>query len=232
MTNTCDNDFGGWGATAIDTLSTAILFRKEDVVIQILRFVATIDFTVVTGGSRVQLFEVTIRHFGGLISAWDLLNGPYSDLATDKALRESLYSQMVKLGDALSCGFDTPSGVPRNWVDPAACKTDDGVSDTIAGAGTLILEFSRLSNITGNAKYAKLAKRAESYLLSPSPGHYEVWPGILGAWIGVQDGQLMSGKGSWGSLSDCEFEGGNGAMMLILTVRSSILRVLDQGLCL
>lgn len=80
VSNTCDDDFGGWGATAIDALSTAIMLEKADVVEQILHFIATIDFRVVKGGSSIQMFEVVIRHFGGLISAHDLLTGPFSHL--------------------------------------------------------------------------------------------------------------------------------------------------------
>ncbi|EME38345.1 glycoside hydrolase family 47 protein [Dothistroma septosporum NZE10] len=206
VSNTCDNDFGGWGATAIDALSTAIMMEKEEVIVQILRFVATIDFAKVEGGTKIQLFEVAIRHFGGMVSAYDLLTGPYAHLATDSGLRSSLYSQMVALGDALSCGFDTPSGVPRNWVDPAECRSDEGTSNTVAGAGTLILEFARLSDITGDTKYKRLARRAESYLLNPSPSDKEIFPGILGSFISVTSGELINVKGSWGSLADSFYE--------------------------
>ncbi|KAK4499413.1 hypothetical protein PRZ48_009927 [Zasmidium cellare] len=141
-----------------------------------------------------------------MLSAWDLLNGPYSHLAKDKELRQQLFDQMIRLGDALSCAFDTPSGVPRNWVDPALCETDDGTSDTVAGAGTLILEFSRLSDITGDQKYARLARKAESYLLTPEPSHNEPFPGLLGSFLSVESGQLISSKGSWGSLADSFYE--------------------------
>lgn len=205
VTNTCDDDFGGWGATAIDALSTAIIMRKEDVVLQILQFISTLDFTVVAGGTSVQLFEVTIRHFGGLISAWDLLTGPFDTLANDTALKQALYSQMVRLGDALSCGFKTPSGIPRNWVNPTLCKTDEGISNTLAGAGSLILEFARLSDITGNDTYVELARKSEEYLLHPTPPVGEPFPGILGSFVSVHDGILLDSKGSWGSLADCEY---------------------------
>lgn len=204
VTNTCDDDFGGWGATAIDALSTAIMFRKDDIVQQILRFIATLDFAVVAGGTSIQLFEVTIRHFGAMLSAHDLLNGPFSDLASDKQLRQALYSQMIRLGDALSCGFSTPSGIPRNWVDPTLCTTDSGTSNTVAGVGTMILEFARLSDITGHQMYTQLARRAEQYLINPEPAERMPFPGIFGSFVSVHDGKLMDSKGSWGSLADCE----------------------------
>ena len=91
MSNTCEDEFGGYGATAIDSVSTAILLGKEDVVLQILRHIATVDFKVVKGGTRISLFEVTIRQLGGMISAWDLLQGPYSHMAKHLELRQALY---------------------------------------------------------------------------------------------------------------------------------------------
>lgn len=204
VSNTCDDDFAGWGATAVDSLSTAIMFENEDVVRSILEFIAHIDFTKIAGGSSIQLFEVTIRHFGSMISAYDLLNGPYDHVANDKELRKALYSQMVKLGGALSCAFKTPSGIPRNWVDPTLCTTDTGHSNTVAGAGSLILEFARLSDITGHRMYVDLARKAEQYLITPHPEENMPWPGILGSFIGVSDGKLLDKKGSWGSLADCK----------------------------
>ncbi|KAI5194158.1 glycoside hydrolase [Aureobasidium subglaciale] len=206
VTNTCEDDFGGWGATAIDSLPTAIIFEKENVVIQILEFIAALDLNKVKGGRRIQVFEVTIRHFAAMISAWDLLNGPFSYMATGPSLRSALYAQMVRLGDILSCAFDPRSGVPRDWVDPALCETDQGVQNTLAGVGTMILEFARLSDITGNQTYAKLARRAEEYLLRPQPASGEPYPGLLGSFISVESGQILGSQGSWGALADSFYE--------------------------
>lgn len=127
-------------------------------------------------------------------------------LNIDKHLQQSLYSQMVRLGDILSCAFNTPSGIPRNWLNPATCSTDEGSSNTLAGVGTTILECARLSEITGNEKYVTLARRAESDLLDPSPADIQPFPGLLGSFVSVSDGQFLSSKGGWGSLSDSYYE--------------------------
>ena len=169
VSNTCDDDFAGWSATAIDALSTAIIMGKGDTVRDILGIIDALDFTEVKAGKYIQLFELNIRHFGGMLSAWDLLNGPFKGMVKDQTLMEALYNRMVRLGDILSCAFDTPSGVPRNWVDPIACTSDDGTSNAVAGVGTLVLEFTRLSDITGNQKYADLVRKPEEYLLNPQP---------------------------------------------------------------
>lgn len=175
--------------------------ENEPVVVQILEFIATLDLNTVAGGSRVQLFEVAIRHFGGMISAWDLLDGPFSDMAKQPYLRQGLHEKMIALGDALSCAFDTPSGVPRDWVDPVLCETDSGTTTALAGAGTLILEFGRLSDLTGNETYARLARKAESYLLTPEKG--EAFPGLLGSHVSIQTGEVVDSSGSWGAFADC-----------------------------
>lgn len=204
VSNTCEDDFGGYGATAIDSLPTAIIFGNEDVVLQILELIATLDFKVVKGGTKIQVFEVTIRHFAAMLSAWDLLDGSFYDMAKDASLRQALYDQMIVLGDILSCAFSTPSGVPRDWVDPATCQTDQGTTNSVAGVGTTILEFARLSDITGNKTYANLAQRAEEYLLRPKPASGQPYPGLLGSFVRVDNGQILDSKGSWGAFSDCE----------------------------
>nr|POE74712.1 mannosyl-oligosaccharide alpha-1,2-mannosidase [Quercus suber] len=179
------------------------MFEKEDAVRQILRYITNeLDLKVVVGGTKIQVFEVTIRHFAGMISAWDLLDGPFSHIAKDTVLRQGLYDQMVNLGDILSCAFNTPSGVPRDWLDPAACQSDQGTSNTIAGAGTLILEFARLSDITKDKKYVNLAQRAEDYLLHPKPSSHEPYPGLLGSYVSVGNGELLDSRGSWGAFAD------------------------------
>ncbi|KAG9661669.1 alpha-1,2-mannosidase, partial [Aureobasidium melanogenum] len=206
VTNSCEDDFGGYGTTAIDSLPTAIIFENQDVTIQILECIAALDLKVVKGGSRIQVFEVTIRHFAAMISAWDLLNGPFPHIVHNSTLMDALLTQMTTLGDALSCAFDSPSGVPREWVDPALCQSDKGTQNTIADAGTMILEFARLSDITGNQKYAKLAQRAEDYLLKPQPASGEPYPGLLSSFINVDNGEIIGSQGSWGALADSFYE--------------------------
>ncbi|KAK3636524.1 hypothetical protein LTR56_014150 [Elasticomyces elasticus] len=182
------------------------MFENRGAVRQILEHIDSLDFTKVVGGSSIQLYDTTKRHFGSMLSAHDLLSGPYAHLIKRKPLRESLYQQVVELGNVLSCGFSTASGVPRNWVDPVFCTTDDANSNTIAGAGSLILEFARLSGITGHRVYVEHAKRAQQYLLDPKPEKYVSRPGLLGSNIRISTGELNGRKGSWGSLSDSFYE--------------------------
>jgi mannosyl-oligosaccharide alpha-1,2-mannosidase len=68
----------GWGASAIDALSTAIVMGEADIVNQIVEYVPKIDFSKTN--STVSLFETTIRYLGGMISGYDFLRGPGANL--------------------------------------------------------------------------------------------------------------------------------------------------------
>lgn len=59
-------DRNGWGASAVDALSTALVLEEWDVVDQILEYIPTINFDNTT--TVVSLFETTIRYLGGLVS--------------------------------------------------------------------------------------------------------------------------------------------------------------------
>lgn len=58
----------GWGASAVDAFSTALIMDNEPVWKDILDFVPKIDFSVSYDGQGVSLFETTIRYLGGLLS--------------------------------------------------------------------------------------------------------------------------------------------------------------------
>lgn len=56
----------GWGASAVDAFSTALVMGNTEVIHQILEFVPSIDFT--NTSTEISLFETTIRYLGGLLS--------------------------------------------------------------------------------------------------------------------------------------------------------------------
>lgn len=56
----------GWGASAVDALSTALIMGDSRAVAEILDYIPQINFDNTTSG--VSLFETTIRYLGGLIS--------------------------------------------------------------------------------------------------------------------------------------------------------------------
>lgn len=71
--------------------------------------------------------------------------------------------------------------------------------------GTLVLEWTRLSDLTGNPKYAKLVDKCESYLLHPT-GAPEAWPGLVGDSISTKDGKFLNSNGGWSGGTDSFYE--------------------------
>lgn len=56
----------GWGASAVDAFSTALVMEIPEIVDTILNFIPTIDFDYTN--TSVSLFETTIRYLGGMLA--------------------------------------------------------------------------------------------------------------------------------------------------------------------
>lgn len=216
VNNTFGNSRNGWGATAIDALDTAIIMEQVDIVNQILDFVPTINFSRTEFGRRegasasVSLFETNIRYIGGLLSAYDLLKGPFDHLPVAKDKVDVLLKQCVSLADALKFAFNTTSGIPVNNIYinnqtfvPRYKMADGTWSSGLAELGTLVLEWQHLSDLTGNPEYGQLAQKAESYFLKPD---VEVWPGLTGGNFSVETGKILDAYGGWVSGNDSAYE--------------------------
>ncbi|KAH8666423.1 glycoside hydrolase family 47 protein [Xylariales sp. PMI_506] len=201
------DDYGGWGASAVDALSTALIIGDQTVVDQILDYVPTINFAVSNNTGSVSLFETTIRYLGGLLSAHDLLTGPRSDFVTDQSQVDAILTQATKLADLLSVAFDTPSGVPINDIAWNPPRPLGDTTNGLATIGSLVMEWMRLSDKTGNTTYAELAQKGESYLLNPKPVDIaEPFPGLLGTDVNISDGTFIDSDGWWGGGDDSFYE--------------------------
>lgn len=194
----------GWGASAVDALSTAILMRKADVVDQILDHIASVDYS--TTPSLVSLFETTIRYLAGMLSGYDLLKGPMADLVKDSSKVDMLLTQSKKLADVLKFAFDTKSGVPINDVNITSHGNDGLTYNSLAGMGTLTLEWTRLSDLTGDPEYARLSQKAQEYLLHPQPASSEPFPGLVGSNIDIATGNFTDAVISWNGGADSFYE--------------------------
>ncbi|THY76063.1 glycoside hydrolase family 47 protein [Aureobasidium pullulans] len=206
--NKSANTRNGWGATAVDALSTAILMESEHVVATILDFIPTIDFTISKSGEEVSLFETTIRYLGGMLSACDLLNGPYQHLATSENSTIALAKQAFKLANRMKFAFDTPTGIPANLLD--FDTNGFNMSDPVGPAtvGTLVLEWTRLSDMLSDLSFANLTQHAEEQIMHArySVDEEEPYPGLLGSKIDLRTGNFINTQGNWGSGSDSYYE--------------------------
>ena len=96
--------------------------------------------------NEVQVFEITIRLLAGLLTAYELDgDNKFLTLAED-------------LGNRLMPAFHTTTGMPYRYVHLQTGKTRDGINNP-AEIGTLMLEFGKLSKLTGNKKYYQAAKK-------------------------------------------------------------------------
>ncbi|ORY12533.1 mannosyl-oligosaccharide alpha-1,2-mannosidase-like protein [Clohesyomyces aquaticus] len=203
VTNGYSDSRNAWGASAVDALSTALVMGQKDIVNQILDHIATVDYTKTA--TEVSLFETTIRYLGGMISGYDFLTGPLKGVADKKSNIDALLSQSKSLANALSFAFETPTGLPYNTLD-FTTRTNDGSPNGLATVGTLVLEWTRLGDLTGNLTYTRLTQTAESYLLNPKPASSSPWPGLLGTNINVTTGEFLDASGGWVGGDDSYYE--------------------------
>ena len=68
------------------------------------------------------------------------------------------------------------------------------------------MEWTRLSDLTGNETYGALTQKAESYLLSPKPASSEPWPGLVGTNIDINTGEFKDASGGWNGGDDSFYE--------------------------
>ncbi|KAI0390613.1 glycoside hydrolase family 47 protein [Xylariaceae sp. FL0594] len=135
--------FGGWGATLVDSLSTLWIMDLKEDFFEAAAAAVTVDYSR-THDSSCNYFETTIRHLGGLLSAFDL--------SGERALLE----KATELGDMLWMAYDTPNRMPGFWFnfrDAKYGRQVAGYHDPSAAVASSSLEFSRLSQLTGDDKY-------------------------------------------------------------------------------
>lgn len=159
--------FGGWAATLVDALDTMWIMDMRDEFSEAVGAVdKNISFASSSSGDVISLFETNIRYLGGLLAAYDLSGD------------DRLKKKATDAGDMILKAFDTPNHMPvGRWNIKAAAENKNqtaGVT-SLAEIGTLVLEFTRLSLITGDARYYDVTQRItdlldESQMTTKLPG--------------------------------------------------------------
>ncbi|KAK4619976.1 Mannosyl-oligosaccharide alpha-1,2-mannosidase [Fulvia fulva] len=207
VNNSFSNSRNGWGASAADALSTALVMESGEIVNQIVNYVPSIDWSVSKDDEAVSLFETTIRYLGGLLSGYDLLTGPLKELVDDESKVQALLDQAQNLANNLSYAFDTPTGIPHNNLIFSNRSNTGDTTNGLATIGTLVLEWTRLSDLTGDETYGQLAQRGESYLLNPQPLPFaEPFPGMVGTNVAIDNGSFVDNSGGWNGGDDSFYE--------------------------
>ncbi len=136
----------------------------------------------------VQVFEVTIRVLGGLLSAYQLDGDPkFLQLAED-------------LGQRMLPAFNSPTGMPYRMVNLKTGETDDHLNNP-AEIGTLQLEFGLLSKLTGNPVYYDKAKKACTALFE-----HRSDIGLVGTVINVNTGEWVETGSHISGMIDSYYE--------------------------
>ncbi|KAF8739758.1 glycosyl hydrolase 47 family, partial [Rhizoctonia solani] len=185
------DDRNGWGATIVDAMSTMKIMGLEDLFTEAVEFSSKIDFNRTKTPDNVSLFETTIRYLGGLVSAYEL--GGKKDHALIDRARD--------VGNKLSNGWQGTNDFPYNnlnFTSDAPVIEESG----IAVAGTLILEWAKLAEYTGNKTYLELAEKSMRRIgTNDSP-----LPGLPAQGVDPSTGKPVGDYITWGGGSDSYFE--------------------------
>ena len=133
--------------TPVDAFDTMLLMGLDGEAAEAKRLI--LDSLNFDRDVEVQAFEITIRHLGGLLSAyeWDRDEG-FLALAED-------------LGRRLLPIYNTPTGLPYRYVNLKTGAIRDSLNNP-AEIGTALLEFGTLSKLTGNPGGMQRAGRAKN----------------------------------------------------------------------
>lgn len=188
------NTFGGWAATLVDTLDTLWIMGLHTDFYEAAAAAAQLDWGNTTE-TAANLFETTIRHLGGLLSAHDLSGEP------------ALLAKAHELGDMLYTAFDTPNRLPGFWLNFDHARDGEqhaGSHDPSAAAASLGLEFTRLAQLTGEHKFYDAIERVRAFLARVQ--HETRLPGMWPTNIDFQNELADSAAFTLGALADSLYE--------------------------
>ena len=168
---------GGWAATLVDALDSLWIMGMYDEFRMAARACEAIDFSH-TDGEKVHVFETTIRYLGGFLGAYEISNKAYPGLLT----------KATEIGEILLGAFDTPNRLPMGRWDWRAyvrgeMQTSAPHAMLSAEIGTLSLEFTKLTQLTGDVRFYDAVQRIEDVLAAHQrktklPG---MWPVVIDA---------------------------------------------------
>ncbi|KAI0396164.1 glycoside hydrolase family 47 protein [Xylariaceae sp. FL0594] len=168
--------FGGWAATLVDSLDTLWLLELKDEFDKAVKACDEIDFST-TQSRDINVFETTIRYLGGFLAAYELSEKQYP----------SLLNKSTELANLLMTAFDTPNRMPIsrfNWREYMKGSPQRAPATTLlAEIGSLSLEMTKMSQLTGDMQYYDAIKRIydeleAGQLFTEIPG---LWPVLVDA---------------------------------------------------
>lgn len=163
--------FGSWGATLVDSLDTLWIMGLKQEFSEAVDAAIKIDFAP-TGDGDINMFETIIRYLGGFLGAYDV-SGCHDERLLNKA---------IEVAGMAYASFDTPNRMPASKWNPRKAANGEvqlpGQAMVLAEAASASLEFTRLSQLTGDMRYFDAISRVTNVLeeqqgLTKLPG---MWP--------------------------------------------------------
>lgn len=130
-------------ASLVDSLDTLWIMGMKEEFEEAVQASMAIDLGSCTTDT-INVFETTIRHLGGLLSAYDLSHDP------------GLLQKAKEFGEMLLKAFDTPNRMPITRWNFKAALSGPQVADAavlVAEIGSLSMEFTHLTQVTGDARF-------------------------------------------------------------------------------
>ena len=168
------HEWFGLGLTIVDSLDTMYIMGLNN---EFLEAKAWVDKSLAFAPNRdVNLFEVTIRVLGGLLSAYHL--------SGDKVF----LSKAAQLGERMMPAFSTSSGVPYSDVNlgtKTAHSPKWGPDSSTSEVTSIQLEFRDLSRCTGEPKYEEAVAKVSEHV-----HRLEKHDGLVPIFINANTGQF------------------------------------------
>ena len=195
LTGGSKTPFGGWAATLVDALDTLWIAGLRDEFNEAVEAAMSIDFSK-SAMREINVFETTIRYLGGFIAAFDLSGD------------ERLLEKALELGNMLYASFDTPNRLPvLRWNFNHAKHHEQTASKPVllAEIGSLSMEFTRLSQTTGDPKWYDAIHRI--MVLFAAEQHKTSLPGLWPIEVNAEDADFHTGdRYSLGAWADSMYE--------------------------
>lgn len=179
------------GLTIVDSLDTCLIMKLGA---RCDRGIEWIRDNLSFNKQKVNIFEMTIRGLGGLLSAFHLSG---KTVLKDKA---------KQLADKLMIGFQD-GAVPRSDLDfgnnkaalPAWMKRGISTSE----AGTLQLEFAEISRLTGDDRYRSAADKVQKMIVDAQRSQS---PPLLRKYFSIDGNGFVGNEITLGARIDSTYE--------------------------
>ncbi|RSL61158.1 hypothetical protein CEP54_006361 [Fusarium duplospermum] len=181
LSRTFENDMSGFGSTAIESLTTAIIMGEKSIIDRVIWYIGGATFTVTKlVEEEVNVYEAMIRLVGSMVSAYDLLNGPYRKYANTKSSLDALLNQAVLLAEVMKVAFGSKTQIPVGGVFLTPMIQRSGrLENTLGAAGGMGVELDAIHHRSGYKSLWKNFVKGFKVLIKQPVIPHRVLPGLF-----------------------------------------------------